>query len=331
LNATDPSGIADPGGGAASRSPEPAGGDSRSGGSWSATGQVAKPVYTGWKKLARRTAHWALVTTGRPVYRARMLPSFLIAGFSRCGSTSLHYVIKQHPAVFSPILPRKEVRYFDLQYSQGLAWYQAHFPLIVRARLTTRLSGLAPVAFESTPNYVFHPLAPERIHRDLPDVKLILLVRDPVERAYSAYTHQLGFGFETEPFERALELEDSRLEGEIERTIADPNYSSRTLYHNSYRTRGHYADQLERLEKIFSRDQILVIDSGDFFANPVPFYDRTLDFLGLPRRGQPTFVPRNARPRSAMPDSVRAQLEEHFRPHDERLTAWLGREPSWRR
>jgi hypothetical protein len=101
-------------------------------------------------------------------------------------------------------------------------------------------------------------------------------------------------------------------------------------YH-SYRTRGQYADQLERLERIFSRDRIHVIDSGDFFADPGPVYDQVLDFLGLPHRGDIVFTPRNARPRSPMPETVRSALEEHFRPYDERLTAWLGHEPSWRR
>jgi hypothetical protein len=99
----------------------------------------------------------------------------------------------------------------------------------------------------------------------------------------------------------------------------------------AYRIRGYYADQLERLECIFGREQIYVIDSGDFFANPGPDYDRVLEFLDLPHLGQPAFTPRNVRPRAPMPESVRLALEEHFRPHDERLAAWLGRVPSWRR
>ena len=74
-----------------------------------------------------------------------------------------------------------------------------------------------------------------------------------------------------------------------------------------------------------------VIDSGDFFTVPGPVYDQVLDFLGLPDHGRPAFTPQNARPRSPMPDTLRAALEEHYRPHDERLSAWLGRAPSWRR
>jgi phosphoglycolate phosphatase-like HAD superfamily hydrolase len=299
---------------------------------WNARGRSAQPTATGLPWIARRVARWGMVTAGRPLRPARMLPGFLIVGAERCGTTSLFHVLRQHPAIFSSTLPRKEVHYFDQRYQRfGLGWYQCHFPLAARARLIARRVGLEPVAFEATANYMFHPLAPSRIHHDLPGVKLIVLVRDPVERAYSAHANHIGHGLETEPFERALELEDERLAGEAERLAADPGYRSYNHRHYSYRVRGHYADQLEHLERIFGRDQIHVIDSGDFFAAPGPAYDQVLGFLGLARRGDPAFTPQNARPRSPMPDSVRAALEEHYRPHDERLARWLDRPPSWRR
>ena len=297
---------------------------------WTGAGLQGQLGYSGWKRQARLVARWGMMTAGRPLHRARMLPSFLIAGAERCGTTSMFYVLGQHPAVFSSTLPRKEVHYFDHKHDLGLAWYRCHFPLIARARLAARGAG-EPVAFEGTPNYLFHPLAPERIHRELPGVKLLVMVRDPVERAYSAHAHQMGFGFETEEFERALELEDTRLAGEEQRIIAEPGYYSFNHCHYTYRARGHYADQLERLERLFGRDRIHVVDSGDFFASPRPVYGQILDFLGLPHRGYPEFKPQNARPRSAMPATVRSALEEHFRPYDERLATWLGHEPSWRR
>jgi hypothetical protein len=290
---------------------------------------VALPAATGWQLAGRRFAKWGLLTAGRPLHRARMLPGFIIAGAERCGTTSLFGVLRQHPAVFNGTLPRKEVHYFDNKYGHGLSWYRCHFPFTARARLAARGAG-RPVAFEATANYMFHPLAPGRIHRDLPGVRLIVMVRDPVERAYSAHAHQVGFGYETESFERALELEDSRVAGEAERIVAEPGYESFSFDHFTYRARGHYADQLDHLESVFGRDRILVVDSGDFFADPGPCYDRVLDFLGLAHRGRPAFTPRNARPRSPMPAALRTELEEHFRPHDERLTAWLGHEPSWR-
>jgi hypothetical protein len=258
-----------------------------------------------------------------------MLPGFLIVGGQRCGTTSMTRALSEHPAVFGAAM-HLEVHYFDGAYDRGLAWYRSHFPLRASARLATRAAGASPVAFESSPYYMFHPLAAERISRDLPGVKLLVLLRDPVERAYSGHAHETSLGFETETFERALDLEPARLEGEVERILADPAYISRGHQHHAYRARGEYAWQLERLERIFGRERIHVVDSDAFFADPGPVYDRVLEFLGLPGNGHPAFKRRNSRSRAPMTREVRAALEDHYRPHDERLARWLGYEPSWR-
>ncbi len=281
--------------------------------------------------VVKQAARIAMVTVNLPTSQARMLPGFLIVGAQRCGTTSMARTLGEHPAVFTALL-REEVHYFDNGYGHALGWYRCNFPLSNRARRNAaREAGVQPLAFESSPYYMFHPLAAERIARDLPSVKLLVLLRDPVERAYSGHAHEVARGFETEPFERALELEPLRLKGEAEKILADPGYVSYSHQHHSYRARGQYAEQLERLERVFGRERIHVIDSGLFFTDPQRSYDRVLDFLGLPNRGYPDFRPRNARPRSPMPKSLRAALEEHYRPYDERLAAWLGYEPSWRR
>jgi hypothetical protein len=281
----------------------------------------------------KRATRSGWVTANLLTSQARMLPGFLIVGAARCGTTSMFTALSQHPAVFNAaLLPwTKEVHYFDNNYDRRLAWYQSHFPLRARARLAARAAGVTPVAFESGPYYMFHPLAAARIHRDLPGVKLLVMLRDPVERARSGHSYSVSLGYETEPFRRALELEDARLEGEAERIVADPSYASHSHRHHSYRVRGQYAEQIERLEHLFGPERIHVVDSDDFFAEPEPVYDGVLEFLGLPHRGYPVFGQHNARPRSPMPQSVRTALEEHYRPFDERLATWLGREPSWRR
>jgi Sulfotransferase domain len=317
--------------GAVSRAGEAAAGKRADSRVWSTDSRLARSGRNGWQHRLRRAVRWSLVAAGRPTRQARMLPGFLIVGAQRCGTTSLFDVLRQHPAVFGARMKRKELHFFDNEYQRGLAWYQAQFPLRVSARLAARGTGMTPVAFEASPYYMFHPLVPERIERDLPGVKLLVLVRDPVERAYSQHAHQVGLGLESEPFGRALELEDARTRGEAERLARDPSYLSRNHWLYAYRTRGHYADQLEKLEQSFGRDRIHVIDSGDFFTAPGPVYDQVLGFLDLPPCGHPIFTPQNARPRSPMPETLRAELEEYFRPHDKRLAAWLGREPSWRR
>jgi hypothetical protein len=259
-----------------------------------------------------------------------MLPGFLIVGGQRCGTTSMYRALRQHPSVLKAVL-HKGVHYFDTNYGRGIGWYQAHFPLKAHARWIERTTETAALTFESSPYYMFHPLAAERIERDLPGVNLIVLVRDPVERAYSAHAHESARGFETEPFDRALQLEAQRLDGETERIAADPAYVSLSHQHHAYRERGKYSEHLTRLARLFGRERIHVVDSGEFFARPEPVYDGVLGFLGLPHRGYPRFDRHNARPRSPMPSALRAALDEYFIPYDERLAEWLGRPPSWRR
>jgi len=279
---------------------------------------------------AKRAAHTVSVTAGRLTSHSRMLPGFLIVGAQRCGTTSMYRTLSEHPAIVKAVL-HKGVHYFDMAYDRKLSWYQAHFPLRAAGRKAGRAAGAEAMTFESSPYYMFHPLAAGRIARDLPGVKLLVLLRDPVERAYSAHAHELGRGYETEPFARALGLEAERLAGEAERLVADPSYASHSHQHHAYRARGQYIEQLERLEACVGRDRIHVVDSGDFFTEPERVYDGVLEFLGLPDRGYPVFERHNARPRSALPEELRADLDAHFRPYDERLAEWLGEVPSWRR
>ncbi|MED7929641.1 sulfotransferase [Nonomuraea sp. LP-02] len=269
---------------------------------------------------------------GRLTAGARLLPGFLITGGQRCGTTSLYRALAKHPLLLKPVL-HKGVHYFDVAYWRGLPWYQAHFPLRAGAALLTHRYGGRALAFESSPYYLFHPLAGERIAADLPGVKLVVLVRDPVERARSAHAHELARGFETEPrFERAVELETTRLDGAEELLRASPHARHHSHRHHAYLARGRYADQLDRLEPLFGQDRILVLDSHLFFQQPEHVYDRVLEFLGAPHLGYPEFERHNGRPRPhPLPDGLGRALRDHFEPYDARLVRWLGAEPSWRR
>jgi hypothetical protein len=256
----------------------------------------------------------------------RMEPSFILIGAQRSGTTSLFRALTAHPQLAPPTF-RKGVNYFDLNYYRGAQWYRAHFPVAEIARRRAGRQG-PPVAFEASGYYLYHPQAMERLGHDMPAVKLVVMLRDPVERAFSAHKHELARGYEREGFERALELEDERLAGEVGRIRADPRYESHAHRHHSYRHRGQYAEQLDRVYEFFPRAQVHVIDSAEYFSQPAVEYRRLLDFLHL-RPFEPAFAPANARPGPPMPAGCRQMLAEHFLPHDERLAKLLGRQPSW--
>lgn len=282
-------------------------------------------------RAARRRTRTLQMSQGMLVLTSewRMSPDFLIVGAQRSGTTSLFKTLVQHPLVARPFL-RKGIHYFDQRYDRGPAWYRGNFPMTATSRIR-RLGVGVPLTGESSPYYMFHPLAPSRIARDLPGVRLLAILRDPVERAYSAHAHELARGFESESFERALELEPQRLAGERERLLSDPGYQSRHWQHNAYLARGKYVEQLEVLESALGRDHMLLIDSGDFFSTPETTFREVCEFLELPRSSHIKFERHNARPRTPLQPVLHERLRDYFLPFDEDLAKFWGQAPSWRR
>src|SRR5947209_13351977 len=171
----------------------------------------------------------------------RLLPDFLIIGAQRGGTTSLYHYLRAHPAVHSSAV--KDTHFFDKKFHKGVSWYRAHFPTRFEKAYARRFRHQDFVTGEASPSYLFHPHAPSRTARLLPHVKLIVLLRNPIDRAFSQYYHALALGHEKLSFEEALEREQERTAGEYERVLAEAHYSSHAFKHLSYLSRGIYVDQ----------------------------------------------------------------------------------------
>jgi LPS sulfotransferase NodH len=251
----------------------------------------------------------------------RGLPSLLILGAQRSGSTSLFNYLVQHPDVLPPL--GKEIHYFDLHYQRGLNWYRGRFPYAHRLRGGT-------LTLDASPYYLLHPLAPERAARLLPGARLVALLRNPVERALSHYQHEVRGGRESLPFERAIEQEVERLSGEEERLRSDPTYYSFNHHRYSYVRRGRYLEQLRRWVEHYPRSQLLVLQSERLFADPVAATAAVHEFLGVRPHRLEHYKPflHGAYDR-AMPAGVRTRLVEYFEPHNRELYEWLGEEFDW--
>src|SRR5690606_15296632 len=154
---------------------------------------VRRPLPEPVKSAVRAVADLA----GQATRGRRALPDVLLAGAQRCGTTTLFRALLQHPRVLGPTL-RKGEHYFDTGYGRGLDWYRGRFP--TRRAVRAAGGGTGAVVCESSPYYLFHPLCAERIAADLPGVKVVVMLRDPVERAYSAHAHETARGYETQPF-----------------------------------------------------------------------------------------------------------------------------------
>lgn len=266
---------------------------------------------------------------GQSTSRWRMDPGFVVIGGQRCGTTSIFKALAEHPQILRPPV-EKGTDYYSMHYTRGRDWYHGHFPLHSTAELLARRNGRM-VTFEACTYYMFHPFAIERLARDYPDIKLVAMLRDPVERAFSAYKHEFARGYEQESdFLRALELEDKRLEGVVDQ-LRDPAEQSFAHRHHAYRRRGQFAEQLARVYEHYPREQVHVMESEAFFADPAGEYRALIDFLGLDRWQPVSFEAHNARPSQPMPTDAREYLTEHFRPLDQELANLLGRTPFWAR
>jgi hypothetical protein len=242
----------------------------------------------------------------------RALPDVLILGAMKAGTSSLHHCLTQHPGVIAPL--RKEVHYFDVHYEEGERWYRAHFGRV----------GEPGLNLDSSPYYLAHPLAPQRAHALVPDARLIVLLRDPVRRAYSQYWHERDKRRETLSFEEAIAAEPARLGDDEQRLARGEIRHSRAHQHFGYLARGRYAEQLERWWQVYPRDRMLVLRFEDLARDPLEVLGRTLDYLGLPRIEHVRLEARNTRKYPPMDPATAERLREYFAPYEARLQALLA-------
>lgn len=259
---------------------------------------------------------------------ARLLPDFLIIGGKKCGTSSLYNYLVEHPDI-APAF-RKEVHFFDNARRLGGLRYRAYFPTSVYKSYVRRRRGHGFITGEATPYYLFHPLAPKRVRRMVPNARLVALLRNPVDRAYSHYHHEVRRGTEELPFEKAIEREAQRLSGEREEIIGSESYDSLSHRRYSYLARGVYVDQIRNWREYFPEDRLLILRTEDLFADPSAILEQTLDFLGLPAvdLGEYGTVNRGGY-KDGMDTAARDYLADYFRPHNERLYDYLGRDFGW--
>jgi len=288
-------------------------------------------------------------------FRARSLslgyhskPRFLIIGAQKAGTTALYYYLAEHPDIVPS--SEKELGFFTPEifadwpehpshwvlctqegaphfadpraHRKALAWYHGHFPpphRLGRRRLT----------FEATPEYLYYPQAPERIFQYDPKMKLIALLRDPVERAFAAWNMYSRFGDyrplvyaprkETRKFHEAVDDEIDEIQSG--KTISDPGYVRRGLYY----------EQFQRYFSYFRREQILILDSRGLRSNTSEIVHQVITFLQLSeyRHAQEWAQIHVGEYDAAIPVATRQLLQNFYKPHNEKLYELLGHDFEW--
>jgi hypothetical protein len=255
------------------------------------------------------------------------LPDFLVIGVGKGGTTFLYHLLTQHPLVERA--SSKEVHFFDNRFELGVEWYRHCFPT------PRQKNGRMTITGEASP-YIAYPPAPERAAEVVPEARLIALLRNPVDRAYSRYQQMVRRGRVTRSFEEIVEKEKTLLLGapesgeERERYFDKARESSESWNQALYK--GIYVEHLARWSEHFDREQMLILKSEDFFARPREVLQQVFGFLGLPGWEPDPSVfesKRNSRKYEKMSPETRRHLEEFFAPHNRRLYDYLGRDFGW--
>ncbi len=246
-------------------------------------------------------------------------PHFIIIGTQKGGTNSLYHYLIQHPQIIPAT--QKEIHYFSLNYQQGWQWYQSHFP--------AEADGKNYITGEGSPYYLFHPQVPQRVYQSCPNAKLIVLLRNPVDRAISHYYWEVKLGFESLSFPAAITQENQRLTGEIEKLEQDSNYYSHNHQHFSYLSRGIYIDQLQRWFKFFPKKQFLFLPSETFYDNPNKVVNQVFQFLGLESYVLPEYPVINANAYPQVSSTLRQKLIEYFQPYNQQFANLLNINFNW--
>jgi hypothetical protein len=261
---------------------------------------------------------------GRILGRTHLLPDFIIIGAARSGTTHLLGQLNAHPNVLEG---PAETHFFDShRYTYGLGWYRLRFPAN-RDRRHAYRAGLHPVLTgESSPSYLSHPNAPARVARAVPRAKLLVLLRDPAERAASHWAWCLRQCGETRTLREAVEAE-----------IGPPGDTGGIRVPHDKRVndplvvrRGLYLPQLERWRTHFPDDQLMVIQSEHWFRDASAVMAEVCDYLGIARRDQLPRVMRNRnKPHEPFDEAAIARLREFYRPYNAELAEYLGMDLDW--
>jgi hypothetical protein len=242
------------------------------------------------------------------------LPDFIIAGETKCGTTSMYNNLTQHSKIFPTVgngsetitqdgdlLGVKEIRFFDRYYNFGWDWYQSRFPKVPDGCITG----------EATPMYLYRTQALKRMSSVIPNCKIIVMFRDPVRRLVSHYGHIFSL---SNDWRRLYPTFDDFWD---------------TAHESDYYMidKGIYWQTLEKLYQYYQSQQVKIIISEELFTNPYEIYNETLDFLGLEHED---LTPHHSR-KNRQQITVRSlsEVEDFYRPHTKILEAMLGRKLPW--
>lgn len=276
---------------------------------------VGKTLYIIYNKINK---------VGKYKYSLGTLPDFMIIGMQKCGTTSLYNALIQHPDIYAPV--KKDTHYFDFYYSsKTLSWYRGFFPSKIFKFFIIKLLQKPFLTCEVSSSYMYyHKTLPKRIKKDLPNIKLIAILRDPVDRAYSNYHHLKKRGKESLSFEEAITKEQERIEqGDI---------TEQKTFDLAYIDKGFYYTQLQSWFSIFGERNILVIQSESFYNEPEKTMREIYTFLNISTPSN-TYFPQLAKGgyKQTMNKKTEKELISKFNDENKKLYKLIKKTFNWKK
>jgi len=252
--------------------------------------------------------------------RFRATPSVYIIGGARCGTTALWEHLQKHPAV---VMGRKKELFFwgnpggdDAYFNRGLDGYRMWFPTELEMGAASRKAGCPAITVDATPYYLYSEEAPRRLRDRVSRAKIIALLRNPVDRAISDHNlNSAHFGTDKGTLEDAIRTDAERAKKD---------------FRHAYIAQGVYEPHIRRWMAAFPETQMLVLKAEDLFRGEKSLLDKVTRFLGLPDADLGEFKRSHGfRLHDKPTDALRAQLQEYYRPHNQRLYDFLGVDFGW--
>lgn len=250
-------------------------------------------------------------------------PSFLVVGAQKAGTTLLYSYLSQHPQILRPAF--KEVHYFDRDenYKKGPSYYFKNFELPYRF-------NDKQITFEASPDYLFFPKCPGRIYNLIPDVKIIIILRDPIKRAYSAWNmHHFLF----KEHSRHQWLHDPRSFEDAVDLELQQGFNDKDIF--SYVYRGIYHEQIQRYFDVFGREKVLILDNQDLIHSSQCEFNKITRFLGIDNLNlksilkDDSFWDNTGKYHKPISEDYNKKLKHFYYTHDNALSILLGKKFSW--
>ena len=242
----------------------------------------------------------------------RVLPDFIVIGVGRGGTTSLYHYLNQHNCIQKSSYD--EIGFFDDNYHLGLNWYRSMFPTKYEKQKVIQKFGKF-LTYDVTPWYVRRPWTANRIKSLLPSVKIIVVLRNPVDRTYSHYHLTRREKGLTKSFEEIID-EDIQKINNYDDDLKNSEEYYAELVQNSHIARGFYLEQLEIWLTIFDKKNILIISSEDLAENTQKTMNSIFNFLDLENQIIPNLQKINVGKYPKMKEETRKTLENYFFDHN---------------